>query len=129
MNAPQHSESASRLTNGSGAAALLAASIGTIALAVLAIVGDKISTAKSLLNFYHPTGPLSGVTTSAIVLWLIVWALLEWRWRLKSVAFSKVSFAAFLLLAPKLSAHVSADCRSILTQSRWGFVANIRFHI
>jgi hypothetical protein len=86
------------LTNGSGAAAILAASLGSLALAVLAVAGDKFTAVKSSLVFYRPTGPLSGVTTSAILIWLITWAFLEWRWRRKTVALRPVCLFAFLLL-------------------------------
>ena len=51
------------------------------------------------LNFYHPSGPLSGVTTVAIALWLVCWAVLAIRWRNKTLAFGKVSVLAFLCLA------------------------------
>ena len=93
------SPNAPALTNGSGAAALLAAGAGCFALAVLALAGDKSAAIKSALVFYKPTGPLSGVTTAAILIWLAIWGVLEWRWRKKSVVLSRVSVIAFVLLA------------------------------
>lgn len=84
--------------NGAGAAAVLAAGIGSLAVAVFAIVADKSAPIKILLNFYKPTGPLSGVTTCAIVVWLAVWALLHWRWSWRNVAARRVTVAAFILL-------------------------------
>jgi hypothetical protein len=86
------------LTNGSGAAAILSAGIGTFALTVLAVAGDKSALIKSSLVFYKPTGPLSGVTTTAILIWLLVWGVLEWRWRKKTVALARISSIAFVLL-------------------------------
>jgi hypothetical protein len=62
---------ASPLTNGSGAAAILAAGVGSFTLAVLACAGDKLATVKNSLVFYKRTGPLSGVTTVAILVWLL----------------------------------------------------------
>jgi hypothetical protein len=50
------------------------------------------------MNFYNPTGPLSGVTTCAIVGWLAVWALLHWRWSWRNVEVRRVTAAAFILL-------------------------------
>lgn len=85
-------------TNGSGAAAILAAGIGSFALAVLAVAGDKLTLIKSALIFYKPTGPLSGVTTMAILVWLFSWLALEWRWSKRTVALTRVSLAAFVLL-------------------------------
>jgi hypothetical protein len=86
------------LPNGSGAAAVLAAGIGSLALAVLAVAADRIAGFGKLMIFYRPTGPLSGVTTSAIVVWLMAWAVLDWRWRKKSVAMGKIGTAALVLL-------------------------------
>ena len=79
------------LTNGSAAAAVLAAGVGCLALAVLAFAGDKSAAIKVGLNFYKPTGPLSGVTTLALVVWVVVWVILEVRWRSKTVAAGRVA--------------------------------------
>ena len=92
------STTAPTLPNGSGAAALLSAGIGSLALAILAIAGDKSALLKSHLSFYKPTGPLSGVTTTAILLWLATWAILELRWKKKSVALKPISAVALVLL-------------------------------
>jgi hypothetical protein len=86
------------LTNGPGAAAILAAGFGAFALAVLAIVGDKSPAVRSLLIFYKPTGPLSGVTTLAILIWLLTWRILDYRWRLKMVSAASICIAALTLL-------------------------------
>jgi hypothetical protein len=87
------------LTNGPGAAAVLAAGIGATALGVFAVLADTLPAFKKLMIFSSPTGPLSGVTTSAIIVWLLAWAVLEWRWKQKTVAIGPVAIAAFVLLA------------------------------
>ena len=87
------------LTNGPGEAAILSAAVGCFALAVLAILGDQSALIKRALVFYTPTGPLSGVTTGAILVWLFTWAILNWRWRKKTVAAGRINAAALLLLA------------------------------
>ncbi|HEY1650036.1 MAG TPA: hypothetical protein VGF96_18780 [Terracidiphilus sp.] len=87
------------LPNGPGAAAILAAGMGSFAVGLFAVVADKSAAIKSLMIFSKPTGPLSGVTTSAIVVWLITWAVLHARWRGKTVALRPVKIAALLLLA------------------------------
>ena len=92
------SASAAAVPNGSGAAALLAAGIGAFALAILAIAGDQIAGFKRLMIFYRPTGPLSGVTTTAIAVWLVAWGLLESRWRRRTVEIGKIAAAALVLL-------------------------------
>ena len=87
------------LTNGPGAAAILSAAIGSFALAVLALAADKSPHIKSILNFYRPTGPLSGVTTTAILVWLLAWGILEGRWGRRTVALGRIALIAFALLA------------------------------
>jgi hypothetical protein len=84
--------------NGAGAAAVLAAGIGAFLMAVFAILADQSAAIKSLMVFWKPTGPLSGVTTCAIVFWLAAWAILHARWRNQSVALTRVNAAAFTLL-------------------------------
>jgi hypothetical protein len=90
------------LANGSGAAALLAAGCGAFFFAGLSIATDKSPAIKSLMNFYPPTGPLSGVITTAISAWLIFWIVLEFRWRKRSLGMSRVSAVAVLLLVLSL---------------------------
>src|ERR1017187_4265734 len=90
------------LTNGSGAAAILSAGVGAFALAVLAFAGDKSALIASSLVFYKPTGPLSGVTTAAILIWLFTWGILEWRWRKRTVAAGRIGAIALALLGLSL---------------------------
>lgn len=87
------------IPNGSGAAAMLAASAGSLVLALLAIAADKSALIKGSLNFYQPTGPLSGVTTLALVVWLLVWGLLELRWGKRTVAIGPLSLVSLTVLA------------------------------
>jgi len=86
------------IPNGSGAAAMLAAAISSLVLAVLALAGDKSASIKNTLNFYKPTGPLSGVTTVAIVVWFLAWGVLEWRWGNRSVAMRRINRVSLALL-------------------------------
>jgi hypothetical protein len=85
--------------NGPAAAAVLACGVGCFSLGVLAVAADGSKALAGALNFYNPTGPLSGVTTVAIALWLLCWAVLASRWKDRHLAFGKVSALAFLLLA------------------------------
>lgn len=87
-----------RITNGSGVAAVLAAGVGSAALGVLAFAGDKSAAMKAMLNWYTPTGALSGVTTAAIIVWLVVWVLLELAWKGKTAAVGRLTAAALVLL-------------------------------
>lgn len=87
------------LPNGPAAAAILAAGIGSAALGILSLAGDASKLVAKLLTFYRPTGPLSGVTSMAILLWLAVWFILAARWRTRAVAMGKINAVAFALLA------------------------------
>lgn len=85
--------------NGPAAAAILSAGIGCATLGILAVAGDASKGVAKLLTFYLPTGPLSGVSSLAIVVWLGVWFILAKRWGTKTVAIAKVNATAFALLA------------------------------
>jgi hypothetical protein len=71
-------------------------------LAFFAIAADKSAFLKNLFIFCRPTGPLSGVTTSAILVWLIAWGILEWRWRNRTVALARINAVALVLLGLSL---------------------------
>jgi hypothetical protein len=92
------SRDSSAMPNGSGAAAILSAGIGSLAVAVFSVAADKSSAVKNLFVFYKPTGALSGETTVAVLLWLTVWAILNWRWRNRSVSLSRINITALVLL-------------------------------
>lgn len=85
--------------NGPVAAAILSCGFGCFILGVLAVAADGSKSLASALNFYNASGPLSGVTTVAIAVWLILWAVLAARWKSKTLAFGKITAASFTLLA------------------------------
>ena len=97
-------DNVSALPNGSAAAAILSAGIGSLAVALFTIVADQSATAKNLLSIYKPTGALSGVTTFAMHVWFVVWAVLEWRWRGRNLSLNRINIIAFALLALSLLA-------------------------
>ena len=92
-----HNPDAVNIPNGPAAAAILSAGIGCFAVGLFALASDASPSLAALFTFYAPTGPLSGVTSSAIIVWLITWYLLSLRWRAKIVALTKVNMAAFIL--------------------------------
>jgi hypothetical protein len=87
------------IPNGSGAAAMLSAAVGSFVLAAIAFAGDKSVYIKNSLNFYKPTGPLSGVTTIAILVWLCTWGILEWRWGNRAIPIGRITWASLALLS------------------------------
>ena len=85
-------------TDGAGAAALVAAGIGCLAMGVFTILGGQTAHTKALFTLWKPTGPLSGVSTAAIVAWLVSWALLHKLWVKKIVSMKSMGMVALLLL-------------------------------
>jgi hypothetical protein len=99
MSVSQNPAETDSIPNGAGAAAILAAGIGSAVLGILALAGDASDAIGKLLNFYNPTGTLSGVTTLAILAWLVSWFLLNRAWRDRQVPMVRVSALSFALLA------------------------------
>ncbi len=87
------------LPNGPGAAAVLAAGIGSLALGVFAFAGDASRPIGRAFNVWNPSGPLSGVTSAAILVWLVAWYLLARRWSTRDVNLTPVTIAALAMLA------------------------------
>jgi hypothetical protein len=85
-------------TNGAGAAAVLSAGFGSFLVAFVAVLADKSPSVKSLMNFRHATGPLSGVTTCAIAGWLTLWWILHMLWHTRILNMRKIGFFAIALL-------------------------------
>lgn len=86
------------IPNGSAAAAILAAGTGCFAVSLLAWLGDAFPAIGHFFIFYTPTGPLSGVTTTAIATWLLVWLILAKAWGGKMLSMGRINALAFVLL-------------------------------
>jgi len=87
------------ITNGPGAAAILAAGVGSFFLGLFSLLGDAFGFFHNFFIFYNPTGPLSGVTISAIIVWLGTWYGLSKRWEHKTLDTTIINLWAFGLLA------------------------------
>lgn len=87
------------IPSGPAAAAILSVGAASCALGILALVADGSKAAGRWLMFYRASGPLSGVSTVAILVWLGIWFVLAKRWRGKNVDLGKTNALAFFLLA------------------------------
>ncbi len=96
---PTRSNNGAQSTNGAGAAAILAAGIGCLALGLFALAGDALPWAHRAFNIWAPSGPLSGVSLGAVAVWLAAWGALAWRWSKRDVALVTVTTLAFTMLA------------------------------
>jgi len=85
-------------TNGAAAAALLSVGIGSVVLAAFTILADISPSAKRLLEFYKPSGALSGVSTVAVIAWLLSWIALDLLWGRKSVSLKRINLISLALL-------------------------------
>jgi hypothetical protein len=63
--------------NGGAWAALLSAAIGGAAFGLLTDASECSARVAKMLNWYNPSGALSGVAISAILVWVITWILLR----------------------------------------------------
>lgn len=95
---PNKDEAGSEIPTGGAAAAILSAGVGCFSVSLFGLLGDAFPTVAHFFNFYNPTGPLSGVTTSAIIVWLVLWFILSRIWKRKTLPMGKINAAAFLLL-------------------------------
>ena len=87
------------LTNGPAAAAILASGIGCLALGLLTTLAQALAPVREALNFYNPTGPMSGKTILATMVWLVAWALLHFLWRSEQVDFGKIFMVTLVMIA------------------------------
>jgi hypothetical protein len=84
--------------NGAAGAAVLAAAIGAFTLGILALAGDASAAVAHALNVWNPTGPLSGVTAVAIMIWLATWFVLARAWRGRDLDFRRINRLALALV-------------------------------
>lgn len=104
MSSAQNAINESRQTtpNGSAVAAVFSAGIGSFALAVITTVADHSAVFKLFLTFSKPVGPLSGVTTVSVILWLAAWILLDLLWKRRELPLAKIGWSALALFTVSL---------------------------
>lgn len=79
-------------------AAILAGSIGSLAIGLFTIGAKASSGLKSALNWYDPAGAISGKTAAGVLVWLIVWFILRQRWQDKSISLSTIYTVSLVLI-------------------------------
>lgn len=85
-------------TDGSAAAAILGAGLGTFALGLTTTLAEAIPAVSTALTFSDRVGALSGQTTVAIIIWLICWTALHNMWNNTRVNLGKVFSATLVLI-------------------------------
>jgi hypothetical protein len=84
--------------NGPVWATILAAGIGCAAMGLLVNLAESFKGVSKGLNFYNPTGDLSGKSTLAVLAWLAAWAFLHGRWKNRRIQSPGKIMAATLIL-------------------------------
>ena len=84
--------------NGPAAAAVLAAGVGCAVLGLFTLLSEAIEPIHNFMELSSAVGPLSGKTTFAVLVWLIVWVGLHLRWRDQNVSFRAVYVVTLVLV-------------------------------
>ncbi len=84
--------------NGPAMAAILGGATGIFVLGFLTSLAAAAEGVKEWLVFQHRVGPLSGKSTMAGVVWLLVWAVLHLIWYRREVPFAAIAAVSVLLL-------------------------------
>lgn len=84
--------------NGPIWAGILAAGIGCAAFGGIVDLAEASKAVSNALNFYRPTGDLSGKTTVALVVWLLAWAGLSVAWKRREIRAGGAVLTITLLL-------------------------------
>ncbi|MGA2231771.1 MAG: hypothetical protein ABSH22_12805, partial [Tepidisphaeraceae bacterium] len=95
---PTRNSNPPAIPTGPAWAAILAAGVGCAVLGLLIDLAEAFKSVSTTLNFYNPTGDLSGKTIVAIAIWLIAWAVLHARWKNRTIESPGKVMAATLIL-------------------------------
>jgi len=103
------------IDNGIAVAALFGAGIGCLVLGLLTLLTKVSSTIENALDLYAPTGPVSGITTLAVIVWLVVWAAMHILLRNRQIDLHKVYIVVLVLVGLGLLA-----CFPFFEAPEWG---------
>jgi len=84
------------VTNGAAMAAVLSAAIGSFALGLIVLF--KAMGLLSIPALYEPAGGVSGRTTLAVVVWLIVWGVLHFNWKNQHISHQRIFLLSLILI-------------------------------
>jgi len=90
-------ETGARVTNGAAVAAFVAAGVGTFAIGLIVILNE--AGLLSVPAVYAPAGGVTGRTTLGVVVWLVAWAVLHFRWKGRDVDAGRPYAITLVLIA------------------------------
>jgi hypothetical protein len=85
------------LTNGSSAAAILAAGIGLAVTGLMTVTSENIPALLNALAWSKPVGALMGKTTIGLIGWIASWVILGVTWKGKEVVIRPILMVAVIL--------------------------------
>ena len=88
-----------KVPSGPACAAVLATSIGAAAYGVAVTAAEMYPAVKKFLIWSKPVGPLSGATSTGVIVWLVAQVILCALWHNREVNFKRVWFVASILIA------------------------------
>lgn len=93
---PDNDAEVAVIPTGAAIAAYLAAAIGAFAVGLIALL--DAAGALSIPALYAPAGGVTGRTTLAVVIWLVVWLVLHQRWKERDVNTDRVHALSVVLI-------------------------------
>lgn len=84
--------------NGPVLAALTSAGVGCFFVGLTTVLAAASKPLNAAFSMYKPSGALSGESTLAVIVWLLVWVVLGRRWHMRSLVPGRVLAVASVLL-------------------------------
>lgn len=85
------------VTNGAAMAAVMAAATGSFVLGLIVLF--NATGLISIPALYEPSGAVTGRTTLAVAIWLIVWGILHYRWKGRQISYRRILLLSLVLIA------------------------------
>jgi hypothetical protein len=87
------------IVTGPAAAAFLAAGVGCLAIGAMTALSEASAQIKQSLDWYQPSGPLTGKVFSSLAIWLFTWAGLHFTWRQRDIDLKIAVTVTLVLIA------------------------------
>lgn len=78
---------------------MISAGIGCVALAFFVVLAEVSKSARDFLNLNAAVGPLAGKTIFTVLIWLVVWAVLDKGMHNSKMPFEKAYRLMLLMVA------------------------------
>jgi hypothetical protein len=86
------------IPNGKAAAALLSGAAGIALLGIFSVLVQFLPPLRTVLTLNAAVGVLSGKTIIPVVIWVILWLVMDYSWKGKELDFKKILIWTRVLL-------------------------------